>query len=76
MTPESTDARRTCASLHMLASILESHAADMRNEHIRDAYNEAVLRLTDAADALASAADDVECVFVVPDEQMAMEWVQ
>jgi hypothetical protein len=76
MPPESTDVRNTSRGIHMLASIIEGHATAMHNEHLRDAYIEAVLRLTDIADALANAADAVECVWAVPDEQMAMEWVQ
>jgi hypothetical protein len=75
MTPETRDAHRTAANLHLLASHLECHACVLTNERLRDAYIDAVLKLTDAADALDCAVQDVDGVWAVLDErQMEVEW--
>ena len=72
MTPEA-DARQRAQSLHLLASIFETHAAQATDERLRDAYNEAVLRITDAADGIDVAWQELAGVWVVPPEQLILE---
>lgn len=75
MTQEAQHARQRAQSLHLLASIFETHAEQVQDERLRDAYNEAVLRIADAADGIDAAWQEIAGVWVVPPEQLVLEAV-